>query len=79
MKNRLYLSMNFNFVPYIVLKTLISKSKMDKTTKNILIIAVLIVGGVIALQFVFTYWWTFLFSVVTFIVGYFIGKKNRDY
>lgn len=51
---------------------------MDKTTKNILLIAVVIIGGAIALRIVFAYWWTIMVGIIGFIFGYFVGKWNRD-
>lgn len=51
---------------------------MDKTTKNIIYLALAIVLGAIALQFIFRFWWTILVAIVAFVIGYFVGKNNND-
>ena len=52
---------------------------MESKGKNILYIVIAVLVGLVLLKFIWKIGAAILIAAVAFVVGYMIGKKNRDH
>ena len=50
---------------------------MDKKSKNVLVLVVIVILGAIALNLIFKFWWTFIVAALAFGMGYMLGRDSK--